>query len=46
VVTPGRQAKAVMIVNGRNDTSSPPAVMEVWADKLRAVAFVRKHFSS
>lgn len=27
---------AVMIINGRNDTSSPPSVMEVWADKLRA----------
>jgi dipeptidyl aminopeptidase/acylaminoacyl peptidase len=72
---------AVMIINGLNDTSSPPSVMEVWAAKLRAagkevetympenaphgfyfglhdrveetrestkraVAFVRKHFSS
>jgi len=27
---------AVMIINGRNDTSSPPSVMEVWAEKLRA----------
>ena len=27
---------AVMIINGRNDTSSPPSVMEVWAGKLRA----------
>ena len=28
----------VMIVNGRNDTSSPPSVMEVWAEKLRTAA--------
>jgi dipeptidyl aminopeptidase/acylaminoacyl peptidase len=27
---------AVMIINGRNDTSSPPTVMDVWAEKLRA----------
>jgi dipeptidyl aminopeptidase/acylaminoacyl peptidase len=27
---------AVMIINGRNDTSSPPTVMDVWAAKLRA----------
>ena len=26
----------VMIINGRNDTSSPPSVMEVWAENLRA----------
>ena len=26
----------VMIINGRNDTSSPPTVMDVWAQKLRA----------
>jgi acetyl esterase/lipase len=25
-----------MIINGRNDKSSPPSVMEVWAEKLRA----------
>jgi dipeptidyl aminopeptidase/acylaminoacyl peptidase len=25
----------VLIINGRNDTSSPPSVMEVWAEKLR-----------
>lgn len=27
---------AVMIINGLNDTSSPPSVMEVWVAKLRA----------
>ena len=27
---------AVMIVNGRNDTSSPVSVMEAYAEKLRA----------
>jgi dipeptidyl aminopeptidase/acylaminoacyl peptidase len=27
---------AVMIINGRNDTSSPPSVMDVWAERLRA----------
>ena len=27
---------AVMIINGRNDTSSPPSVMDVWAARLRA----------
>jgi len=26
----------VLIINGRNDTSSPPSVMEVWAERLRA----------